>query len=136
MLKEKLFVAILKQVYPNMTCTDVESLVPRASRTIEISNFEHSKVFKLYFGTREDLEDFLVVSVWVGFEKLPAEDFKFLPKSLFSCYEVGHIVANCVLVPIFGYCIASDHTSTKDNKCTKDMYCKKRPYIQKRKMSG
>ena len=33
-LKKKLFIAVLKQVPPNMTHTDVESLVPSASRAI------------------------------------------------------------------------------------------------------
>nr|CAG4635257.1 EOG090X0064 [Artemia franciscana] len=80
MLKENLFVAILKQVPPNLTQTDVESLVLNASRAIEIGNFERSKVFKLYCRTRKDLEDFLAVSVRVGYEKLAAKEFKFLQK--------------------------------------------------------
>ena len=62
MLQEKMFIAVLKQVSPNMTHTDVESLVPSASKAIEIGNFKNlaieigqSKVFKLYSGTRKDI---------------------------------------------------------------------------------
>lgn len=123
MLKEKMFIAVLKKVPPSMTQTDIESLVPCALKAIEIGSFERSKVFKLYFGTSKDLEDFLAVSVRIGYEKLPAEEFKFLPKRCYSCHRVGHLATNCVLTPICGRCGASDHTSTKDNLCTKDMYC-------------
>ena len=86
MLKEKVFIVVLKKVLPNMANTDVGFLGPSASRVNEIGNFERSKVFKLYFGTRKDLEDFLAVSVWFGYEKLPTEEFKFLPKRCFSCH--------------------------------------------------
>ena len=72
MLKENLFTPVLKQVPPNMTHTDLEPLFPSASRAIEIGNVERSKVFKLYFWTRKDLKNFIVISVRVVYEKLPA----------------------------------------------------------------
>ena len=82
MLKEKMFIAVLKQVPPSMTHTDIESLDPSTLKTIEIGSFERSKVFKLYFRTSKDLEDFLAVSVWISYEKLPAEEFKFHQKDV------------------------------------------------------
>ena len=123
MLKEKMFIAFLKQVSPSMTHTDIESLVPSALEAIEIGTFECSKVFKLYFGTSKDLEDFLAVSVQIGYVKPPAEELKFLPKRCYSCHRVGHLATNCILTLICGRCGAPDHTSTKDNMCTKDMLC-------------
>ena len=139
MLKEKLFIAILRRVPPSMTHTDVETVVPSASKAIEIGNFERSKVFKLHFETRKDLEDFLAVSVRVVYEKLPAEEFKFLLKRCFSCHAVGHIADDCVLTPICCRCGAPDDTCTKDNRCTKDYVLhfvqKERPYMLKCKVS-
>ena len=122
MLKKNLFIAVLKEVPPNMTHTDVESLFPSTSRAIEIGNFECSRVFKLYFGTRKDLGDFLVVSVCVGCEKLLEEEFTFIPKRCFSCCGLGHITANCILMPICAHCSASDHISRKDNSCMEDIF--------------
>ena len=122
MLKEKMFIVVLKQVPLSETHTDIESLVLNALKAIEIGSFERSKVFKLYFGTSKHLKDFLAVSVRIGYEKLPAEKFKFLPKRCYSCHGVGHLVANCVLIPICGRCGASEHTSTKDNYVSKLCY--------------
>ena len=88
MLKEKMFIAVLKQVPPSMTHTDIESLVPSALKAIEIDSFEHSKVFKLYFGTSKDLKDFLAVSVQISCEKLLLKNPNFSQKDVIHAIEL------------------------------------------------
>ena len=122
-LKERLFIGVLKRVPNSMSHTDVETIVPNAVKAVEIGKYEHSKVFKVYFESRKNLDRFLADSVRVGYEKLPAEEFNFLPKRCYSCHGLGHVAADCAASPICGRCGGTDHVSSKDNKCNNDMFC-------------
>jgi hypothetical protein len=106
-----------------MTEQDIKRLVPNATKVAEIGSYERAKVFKMYFDSKNDVDQFFSDSIRIGYEKLPAQQFKFMPKRCYSCHCVGHIAAYCSQSRRCGRCGAEDHNSSKDLPCKSDMFC-------------
>ena len=122
-LKVRLFIAVLMRAPTSITEQDIKRLVPNATKVAEIGSYERAKVFKMYFDSKNYVVQFLSDSIRIGYEKLPAQQFKFMPKRCYSCHCVGHIAADCSQSRRCGRCGAEDHNSSKDLPCKSDMFC-------------
>ena len=119
-VKEPLFVAILKQVPGDLNDTTLKDLIPKCSK---IGQCGKSRAFKVYFQTRADQDQFLRDSLKIGYERLPVQEFFFMPRRCFNCHVIGHVAANCLNSAICSKCGASDHKSSSDSPCKKSPFC-------------
>ena len=119
-VKSPLFIGILKGVPIEYDENQVKSLVPSC---VKVSQGGKSRVFKVYFESKQNLDQFLKVSVKVGYEKLSAQAFVYLPKRCFSCHKTGHLASQCSNRTLCSRCGSCDHTSNSASPCSKKMFC-------------
>ena len=119
-LKEPAFLAAIKRVPEDLDEQSLKQLIPKCNKTLQCGK---SRTFKVYFPTRNDLDTFLKVSVKIGYERLPVEEFVFLPRRCFNCHAIGHLAADCKNGSLCSKCGSADHKSTSDTPCQKAAFC-------------
>jgi hypothetical protein len=71
-VKFPLFIGVLNGVLTEYDENQVKSLVPNC---VKVSQCRKSRVFKVYFELKQNLDQFLKVSVKVGYKKLSAQAY-------------------------------------------------------------
>ena len=121
-IKSPNYIGVVKRVPSDVSADELTALIPRATKSEQLGS---SRTFKVFFSCRSDLDKFLKDSVKIYYEKLPTEEFLFLPRRCYSCHNQGHLAAECSNSPVCSRCGASDHVSKKNDaeKCTRAMFC-------------
>lgn len=119
-MREPVFAAVVKQVPQSLDCSGLRQIIPRSTK---INQRGATPTFKVQFETRSDLNFFLKESVHIGYERLPVQEFIFLPRRCFKCHEVGHLAVNCQSCTLCGRCGSASHVSDRSNACTASKFC-------------
>jgi hypothetical protein len=98
----------------------LKQVIPMCTKTVQCGK---SRTFKVYFQFRTDLVTFLKASMKVGYERLPVEEFVFLPRRCFNCDAIGNLTVNCKNSALCSKCGSVDHKSTPDTPCQKSAFC-------------
>ena len=119
-VKSPAFIGVIKGVPTEMNEKDLEKIIPKCVKALQCGK---SRVYKIYFEQRSDLDSFLKNSVKVGYEKLTVQNFIFIPRRCFRCHQQGHFAADCKNAELCSRCGSSEHSSTRDNPCVRNMFC-------------
>ena len=119
-VREPLHIAVLRNVPEDINCEGLKNLIPNSTKTEQCGK---SRSFKVYFDTISELQQFLSVSVIIGYERLPADPFKFLPRRCYNCHKIGHLASQCTAEPLCSRCASNEHRSTRDEPCRQPTFC-------------
>ena len=119
-LKESAYIGVVKRVLEDIDHSKLKELIPKCTKVTQCGK---SRTYKVYFQTRSDLEVFLENLVRIGYERLQAQEFVFLPRRCFNCHRIGHIASNCENPSTCSKCGSHEHISTREAPCSKLPFC-------------
>jgi hypothetical protein len=114
-IREPVLAAVVKQVPRSLDCSGLLQIISKSTKKNQQGA---TPTFKAQFGTRSELDFFLKESVRIGYERLPVQEFIFLPCQCFKCHELGHLAVNCQSSTLCGRFCSASHVSDRSNACT------------------
>jgi hypothetical protein len=100
-IKSPNYIRVVKQVPSDVSADELTALIPRATKSEQLGS---SRYFKVFFSCRSGLDKYHKDSVKIYYEKMPTEEFRFLPRRCYSCHNQGHLAAECTNSPLCSRC--------------------------------
>jgi len=119
-VKSPAFIAIVKSVPLEI---DEAELMIRILNCSKVVQYGRSRACKAYFEQQLHLPTFLSESIKIGYKRLPAQQFIFIPKKGFNCQQSGHKAAECKNVTLCSRCGSAEHISSRENPRSKSIFC-------------
>ena len=113
------FFGIIRHVPTSVSEEDLCGLVNNCA---EASQIGKTRSFRLKFVTKHHLASAVKSPLIIGYERIPVEDFHFLPRRCYKCQAYGHIAKDCSNKARCSNC-GGGHTNSKDTPCQNQMKC-------------